>query len=633
MSGRVSLPLKVEIAFDAGPMDASPVWTDVSDHVQRQKTVAVSRSVDVITGEPSGRGAVRFRNDDGDFTPGLEGAFGLVRNRLPIRVKQGSKVLWTGLVERWAIGMEGTRPVVDATLVDRWPRLRKRVLTGDRILSVCQQLAPEDCWPLTDPAGSTRAESLTTSWALKPLSVTHVVNWATADNPVAGVAKVAAVGSSAVTLLKAWDGVGTPSAAAYESGFTVSLWSRIPADGGLVQWDVDNTDTDGLRIDVQRTAITVEADALTMSPAFVANTSSAWRHVALTCDVSGATPVLRLFVDGAQVWTYTALFDPSWEPLRQHVLTLQSVDLAYVCTWDRPLAANEIAGIAAAGTDSLGATGDTADVRAALIASLWPQTVIGMSGTYVGHTLNDDVDLNAPVALNASQRTASDFTATMSKQSLAGVSQADLLLACARAEGGMIWMDRHGWPYLASRTARSSAPLAATIPTSVIQGDSQWELDDTQVVNVCTVERMALNESVTSITRRNEASIALYDEVTRDLQLWLDSDTAAVDRANSEVLINDTSTARSRSFTVDLFTCGASIPVATLLSVDIGSRIKLDNVDARMPTSTISGWYVDGIDDDITEKQWRRTFTVSPAVDFLVLDDDTFGALDTWPLG
>ena len=608
MSGKASLPLTVEIAFGAGPLDPDPLtWTDVSAYVRRSQTISLSRDRDPKSGEPSGRGQLRFKNPDGRFTVGATGTYGLVRNRLPIRVKQGATVLWTGLVEKWGQATDaGVRSTVDATLVDRWPRLKQRKFSGDRIQSACQGLGPEDLWPLTDLIGSTRAVSVTSSWVLKP-EPGHIVAWGTADNPVSGVAKTAAVGSPDVVLSKMWDGAGATAPGLYGSGFTVSLWSRMPSDAGSVVWDVDNIDADGLKVEISRTLIAVESDTLALSPAALTyTTSGTWRHVVLACETSGATPVLRMWVNGAQVWTYTAPYDPAWTPLREHTLTCVQCDLAYVATWDRALSASEVAIIAASGLNALGQTGDKADVRAALVAAMWQPTTVTTSGT---------------------------FTATMSKQTIDGVSQADLLLACAQAEDGQIITDVTGWPKLTPRGARSDAALAATIPDSVIAHDVTWELDDQAVVNVAQVDRMALDQVASTVSRRNDASVDTYGEVSDSLQLWLDTDAQAVDRANAMVLMWADAAPRSRAFTVDLMTCAATISPATLLAVDIGSRIQVSGLGAVYPAGTSAGYYVDGITDEITAESWRRTFTVSPAIDYLVLDDSTFGGLDEWPLG
>ena len=618
MAGKVSLPLTVEIAFGAGPMDPDPLtWTDVSAYVMRSRTISLSRGRDPQTGEPdSGPGAIRFKNPDGRFTLGKTGAFGLVRNRLPIRVRRGATVLWTGLVEKWGQATDaGVRSTVDATLVNRWPRLKVRSLTGDRLLQVCQTLAPDYLWPLTDPAGSTRAAPDSGLWSLMPVAGYPPPTFGGGANPQGSdrLACLSSPGATPAYLRQWWDGPGAVSPGIFLTGGpSVSVWVKCPntSAGAAVHADIWPWASGGYKVDVEQTHVDLSGGWGMMGPGTDTWTDhaapSGWRHVVVTAQRVGSTVTLIVYSDTVPVIT-RSWSSPGWAAARDMALWVHDgAEAAYLSVFDRTLTSTEVAAIHAAGRDALGATGDTADVRAATAAQMWSPTTVDIAGTY---------------------------TATLSKQAVEGVSQADLLLACAQAEDGLLYVSRDGWPVLRPRGHRTEAALAATIPAQVLSHDATWELDDTLVVNAVQVDRMALGEVASTVNRRNEASIALYDEATKSLQLWLDSDAAAVDRANGEVQMWAESTPRSRQFSVDLATCGAAISVDTLLAVDIGSRIQVSGLGSVYPAGTSAGYYVDAIADEITEKSWRRTFTVTPALDFLVLDDATFGGLDDWPLG
>lgn len=608
MAGAVSFPITVEIAFGSDPMAASPTWTDVSTRVLRSRTISCSRGTGESGEVDPGRGQIVLTNDDGALTPGETGAYGLVRNRLPIRIRRGTVTVWTGLIEKLAMGFDsGVRPIVTGTLVDRWSRLKARTLTGERIPQVCQALGCADLWPLDDPAGSTRGVSLTSQWAMRSL-FGGLPGWgeATPDPHVnaAGMLPVLHMPTGGAWVRSVWDGPGEVTPGVY-SAVTVSMWARCPASGSSATWIIDEDSDPGIEVTVSQSLVQVEADPLSITPGSVSTaTSSGWRHVALTADFSGAAPVLTLWLDGVQVWTRTT--PPSgWVPSRLHTLSGIDADFAYAATWDRVLTSEEIQAIAAAGLDALGQTGQTADVRAALAAALWAPTTVTSQGT---------------------------FTATMSKQAIDGVSQADLLQQCATTEGGTLLIGTDGWPVLQSRGYRSAAG-AVTIPAQVLASDAQWELDDTMVVNVATVDRMALGEVASTVTRRNDASVATYTEVAVSRQLWLDSDVQAVDRANTAMLMWAEASTRSRTFAVDIATCQAVLSESTILGVDIGTRLVVTGLPSQAPTQTAAGWYVEAIADEITATSWKRTFSVTPAIDFLVLDDATFGALDEWPLG
>jgi len=641
VSGKVSFPVIVEVGFGAGPMDDPVTWTDVSDYVQRGKTITCSRGFDVETTEPTpGRGQLRFKNDDGRFTPGETGAFGLVRNRLPIRISArvgtgtgnplvyddalgwydmagatyddaeiGTLVLWTGLIEKLSMGFEeGYRPVVDATLVDRWARFRKRVLTGELISTVVERLAPDQFWRLTDLPGSGRFEdSMPGGWSLTPVSK-NLPTWGGGTNPGGSSLPAVMSDASGVTLSS-----GAKTNPADRSALTISM---------LVKASATSQASLSLTSSASAAAVSLVAD-LDYSSAFAdwfigaassksITAGSVWRHYAMTVTLDGSRhPTVTAYLDG-QAGTPDVGVDTlpnPWLPGMTAKLSTTgpgTVQVAYAAVWSRALSAAEIAGMAAAGVGALGATGDTADVRADLIAALWPTPVLTTAGT---------------------------FTATMSKQAIDGVSQADLLLACATAEAGTVSIARDGWPLLTSRGYRTEAALTATIPAKVLSKAAQWELDDAQIWNAVQVDRMALAETVTTVNRRDEASIATYDEVTRSFQLWLDSDVQAVDRANTEAVMWSQTVPRSRTFAVDVATCQAALSQADVLAIDVGSRIVISGLPATAPDQSAAGWYVDAVEDSIGMDTWMRTFTVSPAIDFLVLDDATFGGLDEFPLG
>lgn len=626
MSGKTSLPLIVEIAFGAGPMDTGTLtWTDVSSWVQRSRSISASRGFDPETQEPiAGRGSLRLRNKDGRFTPGTTGPFGLVRNRLPIRIRvdyetlasellnspidlnepaalneSTSEVLWTGLIDKLTMGYEdGVLPIVDATLVDRWARLKARKLTGDRLQQIHQQMGVQNLWTLTDPPGASRAEDMAGGLDLIPTGSAPL--WSTAGNPQTGAAQVVELPGGCFLTSPQGDSM---------TGATLSLWAKpLDLSTSAVQVTLGIPALGGLYFGVSQLSVDVAFGDLAGLPAVIALPASTdWRHIAATISQSGTTATLRVYADGAEVYSRSDTI--TWSAARRLRLRPASSGAAhasYVGLWGAALTPTQIGNLHAAGKDALGVGGQTVDQRAASAVALWQQTTLATEGT---------------------------FAATMSKQALDGVSQADLLRGCAQAEDGNLFIGRDGWPVLQSRGYRADVALAATIPVQVLSKEAQWELDDQQIWNSVQVDRMALNETVTTINRRDEASIATYDEVSRSFQLWLDTDAAAVDRANQEAIMWSEALPRSRNFAVDLMTCQETIPAATLLAVDVGSRIQISGLPSTAPPQTSSGWYVDAIEDTITQASWVRTFTVSPAIDFLILDDATFGGLDEFPLG
>jgi len=246
-------------------------------------------------------------------------------------------------------------------------------------------------------------------------------------------------------------------------------------------------------------------------------------------------------------------------------------------------------------------TGDTADTRAA--------------------------SLSRYGSLSSALSTSGTFTIPMSKQDLADKPLADALLECAQAEDGALFVDTSGWPKITSRSWRTQATVAFTIPAKALASDIGWTLDDQQLTNSSAVDRMVGDATAGTATGRNDASVTLYGEQKVSRQLWLYNTADAVERANAEANMWANPLPRSSELTVDLMTKGATISAATLLAADVGQRIAVSGMPAEAPTQT--NFYIEAISDAVTETSWLRTFTVSPRLDFLTLDDASSGAIDS----
>lgn len=593
MSGTESFPMTVEIAFTGGPMDASPTWTDVSDYVQRARSITLSRGYDQETGEVmAGRGSLRLKNDDGRFTPGATGTYGLIRNKLQIRVKRSTTVLWTGLIEKWTMTYDnGRRPVVDLTLVDRWARFQARKFTSERLQPAITATGPDYFWPLTDASGSSRAADVASGIDWVPTDAAGFTFGAAANPQTGNSTNVASSTSQNAFIGPAFIPSGATNwtfGAWLNAGYYALTDLGLPAPNKLV---VENNGTSGYKVEVV-------FNSVTKTSTITSGATAGWHHLLVTGSTSGGTTTLRFYVDGSQRWTDTISGTPTDGLL---FMFSSGVGIAYAAIWDKTLSATQISELYATAITSAMA-GDTADVRANRIKAINGGWTLTTQGT---------------------------FTSTMSSPSWTDKSIATTLNECAQAEAGPIYMDTAGWPVLQSRSYRTASVLAATIPAKVLSADAQWELDDQTLCNVVQVDRMASDTTATTINRRNETSIDLYDEAGRTLQLWLYTDDQAVDRANMEVNMFASPLPRSRTFTVDLATCQADLSEATVLGIDVGDRIAISGLPATAPAASTGGWYVEAIEDNISHTNWTRTYTVSPVKDYWVLQDATYGALDS----
>jgi len=621
MGGSVALPLVVEVAFGAEPLDTGTLtWTDISAYVKRSAGIDFSRGWDTEAAEPlAGRLTFTVNNDDGRFTPGETGAFGEVRNRLPVRVsRSGVGVLWTGLVESWRQSWEnGVRSQVQVTCVDRWAAIRRLKFDGRQIERVVAAQAPTYFWPCTDPAGSDRLAATAGGTDFLPnfsFSKTTInpLDTGTAPNPQqwrADMVTKATLTSSkpsmpAMSIVPSAY-VSTPS----PSGFTLSAWINgqfgsvqlANADSGSSELFVSvGTGAGGengkARVGVNRNTGT---DPLNHAEAS-ARVGTGWQMVTVTVSINGSGQVTyQPYVNGTTFGGGTAYATGGW------TLTLDALSLwcpsgvAYIGVWNRALTAAEVLAQYEAGA-SMGLTGESASTRATrLLTYIDPAPSLTTTGT---------------------------FTATMSMQDIADKSLADALMECATAEDGTLYMSTAGWPVLTSRSWRTGNAVAFTIPARALATDVTFTLDDQQLINSATVDRMVRDETAGTVKATADTSIATYGEQNKSLQVWLDSDAQHLERANAEANQWSTPLVRSSDLTVDILTKNATIAASTMLGADIGQRIAVSGMPSEAPGAT--QFFIESISDRVTHTGWERTFTVSPRLDYFTIENATFGVID-----
>ena len=632
MAGTSYLPLIVEVAFGEQPLDTGTLtWTDISDYVRRSG-VDFLRGWDTETGEPiAGRLSFTLNNDSGDFTPGETGAFGEVRNRLPIRVSAvigtatgdaltyddevgwydmfgatyedteiGNVVLWTGLVESWRIFWEnGVRSQVAVTCIDRWAAIRRLKFGADLYATLVKSQGANGYWPLKDATGSTRAvaaiggQDLVLTGGSQPTwqgatladgdGVVSIITPTQLTSAASGTYGASAAMSISGLFRPTVDlGVATITKhfRAFQSAGTRDMWIR------------------------QATSQTFSASVSDGTSLLSANgpassaPANAWAHAAATLSVSGGTGTLTVYVNG--VAGTPAVGAMTWGTVDTARIEgdAAAMGMGQMSVFPAALSAAQVLeqSKAAAGTWA----GETAAVRAArLLTYIDPAPSLSTTGT---------------------------FTSTMSKQDLADKSLGDALLECVTAERGTLYISRDGWPVLTSRSWRVGSPVSFTIPSHALAAEVAWTLDDQQLTNSSTVDRMVGDTSAGTARARNDASVATYGEQNKSLQVWLDTDAQLLERANAEANINAVAQPRSSDLMVDILTKSATISASTLLGADIGQRIAVSGMPATAPGQ--DEFYIDSISDKVTASGWERTFTVSPRADYFTIADATYGQLD-----
>lgn len=622
MGGSVALPVIVEVAFDTEPLDTGTLtWTDISAYVKRSAGIDFSRGWDTEAAEPlAGRLTFTVNNDDGRFTPGETGAFGEVRNRLPVRVsRSGVGVLWTGLVESWRQSWEnGVRSQVQVTCVDRWAAIRRLRINADRIEGVAQATAADYLFPFTD-ADTGFAESAD-RWPrmtlIYPTGGYTSVDYLAVEHPTDPSKSVAQLTTQrdiywlrSPAVSTTWsmnDGISMSLTAKMPSGFPqtndIVAYSLEFGIDGIIQVGFIKRISDGAIV----AAGQVYDGSTNMSvQGATALSTSTWHTATITVARSGTTVTLNVYVDGVldatDTDTYASdLTDTSYKFLirpNSSVTTNYTVSLGGAMAHKRALSDDE-----AKAVSSLAATwpSETAAVRAArLLGFVSPKPTLSTTGT---------------------------FTSTMSMQDVADKSLADALFECATAERGTIYTSRDGWPVLTSRSWRVASPVSFTIPAKALAADVAFTLDDQQLTNSATVDRMVGDTAAGTARSRNDASVAIYGEQNKSLQIWVDTDAQLLERANAEANIDAVAQPRSSDLMVDVLAKNATISAATLLGADIGQRIAVSGMPATAPAT--DEFYIETIADRITHTGWERTFTVSTRADYWTLQDATYGQID-----
>ena len=653
MGGAVALPLVVEVAFGEQPLDTGALtWTDISDYVKRAPGVDFLRGWDTETGEPiAGRLSFTVNNDDGDFTPGATGAFGEVRNRLPVRVSAvigtatgnaltydegagwydmlgatyddseiGTVVLWTGLVETWRQSWEnGVRSQVQVTCVDRWAAIRRLKIDPDRIALAAETTGADLFYPCTDASLPLReirerAPEMSSGWLTFPTPAPTVAAVSHPTDPSKSVPQWSGNNSGTTVYVSSNRWADTVSLDAGVSVTVVLKPSATYAAYHSVMLEYGPSIDLGVNMGagLTYTGGALRAYAFVSDGVASANASggavtdfSRWYTVTATATRSGGTVSMSLYLDGDLVdtdsasvsdWGTMSTFQVRFGGAGSGTDTTYTLGFAGLVVHERELTADEVDALAA-GTAAW--TGDTAAERGLKLTNL---------------------------ALPVSLSTTGTFTSTMSAQDLAGKSLADALFECATAERGTIYMDTAGWPVLTSRSWRVGSSVAFTIPAKALAADVTFTLDDQQLTNSATVDRMVADATAASVSARNDTSVTTYGEQNRSLQIWVDTDAQLLERANAEANINAVAQPRSSDLMVDILTKSATISASTLLGADIGQRIAVSGMPATAPGQ--DEFYIDSISDKVTASGWERTFTVSPRADYFTIADATYGQLD-----
>lgn len=520
--------------------------------------------------------------------------------------------LWTGSVDTWGDAWTGgRRGVARVRASDRVARLNRKSL---RPVADSEVLAdgPAAYWPLSDSSDSTTAGELSGNQTATALTSYQYGTGGTLS--LGSTAGPLIDGGTAATFARASAGNGKSLTGSYAitaaTGITLEAWvnTSTAADMGIITaaGNFELGVTSASKLVGRWSSLSGFTSTSVTSASNVA--TGAWRHVALTADLSGGTVALTIYMDGASVGTSstaaTVVLNSSYNLYVGGIYNLGGPfngSIAGVAITPGVLSAGRILAHYTSGITAF--TGDDTDDRfdricnyAAIPASSYDSPEVGLT--------------------------------TMGVQPLAGKSVFGALTEVADAERGLVFVDGSGVVTFHSRSHRYNATPSFTLLGSDVGPGLEFTTDDQFLINDATVSRYGGG------TKRvvNSDSVTLYDTYDVSLSLFTNDDTFTTALAQYLVNTYGEPSARVASVEVDLYTKTTTAPTSALLAATIGDRFTISSLpDASSAPSTSVDLFIEGMSGNISDRAWVWRANTSPVStsDVWQLDSGTYSALDS----
>lgn len=354
-------------------------------------------------------------------------------------------------------------------------------------------------------------------------------------------------------------------------------------------------------------------------------------HVVGTCERSGGTTRLRLYVDGTQVGTVSGTTLNATTTAAYLLMggaksyVKLSGAINHVAVYTTVLSADRVAAHYHGGWDGFG--GETSDQRIsrlasyARLASLTPATITGFWKL-------DDTSasvLDSTTILASSDLDLENGSAVVYGQAAGGSDYLTEIRAVTTTEGGLVVADGAGRFRFQARNHRYNTQPKTTRPAEDADPSLYPAYDLQGVVNDATVTGQsnvaARYTDAASIAQRGLYNAAITSLSKDPLDVW----SAATWQVNRRSAPQPT----FRQVAFDLATLPADT-VAQLLALDVGDRFQLTGLPAQAADTT-PALIVEGWTETADPDTWRLVFNTSPAdrYDVWQLDDATRSVLDS----
>jgi hypothetical protein len=199
------------------------------------------------------------------------------------------------------------------------------------------------------------------------------------------------------------------------------------------------------------------------------------------------------------------------------------------------------------------------------------------------------------------------------------------------SEYGSLYVDAAGFFTFQDRAVTTAGSGTTPVVFSdtgagIRYNNAVWRLDDTLVYNSAQITRTG----GTTQSASDAASIAKYFTHSYNQQnLLMETDTVALQYAQSYVASRATTSVRCDAITLDLYTADYDLGIVAALDLDYFDPVTISTTQPGNSTLTKT-LQVFGVAMDITTNSWRTTFTtLEPIIDGFVLDSALYGLLDT----
>lgn len=604
-----SMPtITVEIAFASDALNTTPTWTDITAYV-RSGSIKYGRSNEFDEYQ-AGKATLVLNNRDRRFDPFYTSGpyYGTLNARRQVRIKttwnSTTRTMFYGHANGWGVApdvhgdstwtleaYDGLAYMARYDLPSMLWSMAKRESAYPSYL--------QSWWPLgdTDPTIEDRYGSYTYTF--------------TSNDPRSGEGGKYVEGSS-----QAFDGtygaigpavVGTGSNFVWSVTFMVKSTTAGPA-GGLNPILADATATDPATIGIDENGRLAFRQGTNTAHSGFAITDGNWHFVAVSGSATGA----NIYVDGTLLSSGNTVGTGAKEAWQLIAMSNTAADarfftgeLQHLACWDLQGSYESLASAAINGTPDVGSDSGTHFTRVVQEAG-WPASWFS---TEVGNIYPGGIAWQGRTAL-------------------------DVLQEIARTEGGRVICSKdgiiqfqcstHDYSTSASTTSQatySDSKVAGTVPYSAI---GRIVYSDELLVNraiVTTADGATFTADDTTSQTTYGIRAQQFDKALKN---GTDAQTAAtliVQRYASPML-------RIEDWTV-LPQSSASTSFPKVLAAALADRVTVEIMPSKVGSRISQDMLIESITHTFDSETWKTTFSGSPAVQGWLLEDATYGLLET----